>query len=592
VIDVAEWALLVLLLALAVVHREWLAAIWFRVEDPRTVACFRVALGAVLLWHLVEAAPLHEYLYTDIGLTSDKYALKRTPGMWRFMTNLDAHTVEIYMGALWISCAAFTLGLATPITKWLTYALFMATVWRADTMIGDHFFTRLLFPLCFARCGEVYSVDAAWLAWRARRRGAQPDGPRAIPAWPRYLLLIQLAVIIGAPGLTKFGSMWERGDTLYYLFISPRFLPEPLTAPVWELARVFGTNLFRVATWGARAWQILFPLVLVGIVTRHARMLGDSMPAPKRASMIAAAVVFALIGSTLVALAFLLWPNEIGPAKLTVLGLGVVCLVWPLSVRLAHRIPARVRPWLVGRRVWGTGFVIFAGTLACLYIADFTVVILAAVVLLFDGEEIGKLLSHGPRPAQPIMAPQRGVGGRAKRAAVAIFCWWHVTAMLGASLHTNPKRDDPRSSWREHLDAPFLYWTNTTVFTQHHMMFANGAPTRHPQLDISVQQPGAELVWIGDGLDLDDDPRFDEQANIRRELETEERWQFRHARWICRERGLVDGTTLTYWLTPHVLPTPVALARDGVEQARLDAETWTESRVISVNVCPDGKRLK
>jgi hypothetical protein len=348
-----------------------------------------------------------------------------------------------------------------------------------------------------------------------------------------------------------------------------------------------GTNLFRVATWGALAWQILFPLVLVGIVTRHARMLGDSMPAPKRAATIAAAVVFALIGSTLIALAFLLWPNVIGPAKLTVLGLGVVCLVWPLSVRLARRIPERVRPWLVGRRVWGTGFVIFAGTLACLYIADFTMVILASVVLLFDGEEIGKLLSRGPRPARPIEAPQPSVGGRGKRAAVVIFCWWHVTAMLGASLHSNPT-DDPRSSWRERLDAAFLYWTNTTVFAQHHLMFAGGAPTSHAQLDISVQQPGAELLWIGDGLGLDDDPRFDEQANIRRELGTEKRWRHRHARWICRQRGLVDGTTLTYWSTRHVLPTPAALARDGIEQARLDAETHTEIEMLSVNVCPDG----
>jgi hypothetical protein len=312
------------------------------------------------------------------------------------------------------------------------------------------------------------------------------------------------------------------------------------------------------------------------------------MPAPKRATMIATAVVFALIGSTLVALALLLWPNVIGPAKLAVLGLGVVCLVWPVSVRLARRIPVRVRPWLVGRRVWSTGFLIFAGTLACLYIADFTMLILAAVVLLFDGEEIGKLLSRDPRPAQPTGAPQRGLAARSKRAAVAIFCWWHVTAMLGASLHTN-LTDDPRSSWRARLDVPFLYWTDTTVFAQHHLMFASGAPTFHTQLDISVQQPGAELLWIGDGLGLDHNPRFDEQANIRRELEREKRWRLRHARWICRQRGLVDGTTLTYWSTRHVLPTPVALARDGIEQARLDAETHTESRVLSVNVCPDGK---
>lgn len=98
-------------------------------------------------------------------------------------------------------------------------------------------------------------------------------------------------------------------------------------------------------------------------------------------------------------------------------------------------------------------------------------------------------------------------------------------------------------------------------------MFASGAPTGHAQLDVSVQQPGAELG-------------------------TEKRWRLRHARWICRERGLVDGTTLTYWSTRHVLPTPVALARDGIEQARLDAETHTESQILSVNVCTGGKSLK
>ena len=96
------------------------------------------------------------------------------------MIGLDAQTVQIYMAILWMSCAAFTLGLATPISKWLTYALFTGSVWRADTMIGDHFFTRLLFPLCFARCGEAYWLDG----WIARRRGLRPNGPRRIRRGP------------------------------------------------------------------------------------------------------------------------------------------------------------------------------------------------------------------------------------------------------------------------------------------------------------------------------------------------------------------------------------------------------------------------
>ena len=77
-------------------------------------------------------------------------------------------------------------------------------------------------------------------------------------------MMMQLATIYFYTGCAKTGGIWAAGDSLYYALNLDHFY----RAPPQLLSSLFGTNLFRLMTWGVHVWQIGFPLVLVGLVAR------------------------------------------------------------------------------------------------------------------------------------------------------------------------------------------------------------------------------------------------------------------------------------------------------------------------------------
>src|SRR5690606_33720314 len=85
---------------------------------------------------------------------------------------------------------------------------------------------------------------------------------RRIPAWPRLLMILQLATIYVYTGSAKTGAVWLRGDTLYYALNMDHFY----RVPPHYLSAIFGTNAFRVMTWVVHVWQCAFPLMVVGLI--------------------------------------------------------------------------------------------------------------------------------------------------------------------------------------------------------------------------------------------------------------------------------------------------------------------------------------
>lgn len=87
-----------------------------------------------------------------------------------------------------------------------------------------------------------------------------------ITAWPRYLIIMQLVCIYFATGLYKTGSVWKRGDALYYALNMDHFYRfEGFTQ--WTSA-LFSDNLFRLMTWVTWFWERGFPLILLGLVLK------------------------------------------------------------------------------------------------------------------------------------------------------------------------------------------------------------------------------------------------------------------------------------------------------------------------------------
>jgi hypothetical protein len=63
-------------------------------------------------------------------------------------------------------------------------------------------FRVVLVILALSRCNARWSLDA----WVARRLGRPP--PAEVPAWPRYLLMLQLVWIYFSGGMNKAGAEW------------------------------------------------------------------------------------------------------------------------------------------------------------------------------------------------------------------------------------------------------------------------------------------------------------------------------------------------------------------------------------------------
>jgi hypothetical protein len=144
----------------------------------------------------------------------------------------------------------------------------------------DTVYRSFWFILLFAKTGHAWSVDN-WVRCKLLRKkglldepgasASEEDGPsnslqpvyRRIPAWPRYLFMLQLSAIYITTGAVKTGSVWTEGDSLYYALNMDHFYRfEGFTQ--WVSA-IFGLNLFRVNSWVTHYWERLFPLVLLGV---------------------------------------------------------------------------------------------------------------------------------------------------------------------------------------------------------------------------------------------------------------------------------------------------------------------------------------
>jgi hypothetical protein len=552
-LDIAAWALVVLVAALLVIHRRLLAAIWWRTEDPRIVAVFRICVGAMLLVHLIDLAPLIEWLYSSEGLATGEQARAMWGrGRWSLLYEFDSPAfVRAYARVQWVACAAFMVGFATPITKWLTWLLFMMMLARNGVDAGgDHVFASYLFYLCLSRCGESYSVDA----WIRRRRNPEIAAHRAIPGWPRNLMLLQLVPMMCGNGLAKSGNMWGNGDTLYFALNRPFG-----GTPNWAMSELFGTNLFRVMTWGAHVFEILFPLAIVGAVIEFARRHPVEPPSPTARRL--GYVLFVAIGIDCIALAYLRWgvkPHL--PFVLTVLA-GLVIACAPLTVRLVRRMPEAARRWLFGPEVWAAILALFgAQLLFFVRIGEWTGVTMCAAILLFPGPAQPPVL---PPPADGPSAPARG-RQRVARTFIALLCGLHVVAVATMVL----PHAKPTATWRVKAELPLWYWIKLTVVTQHWQMFAPGSTKMWQIGDVQVmlRDDRGESIPIGDGLRGADERRLKARSNLAKH----ERYQKLHARWVCRNVALADGShdyTVELYLVTERMPTPEELVDYGVDEA-------------------------
>ena len=239
------------------VARAWRAWLdWTsRKEPPTQLALVRIALGLVVFFDLVQTRSLGiiDALWSP---PPDGYAL--SSGL---LGPVDAHVV-------WAICAVAALAVAFGAgTRVACLVLVVLTAHTAsiaeDSESGfDQALRVVLVILALSRCNARWSLDAVV----ARKLGRPPPGE--VPAWPRYLIMLQLVWIYFSGGQNKAGAEWGPFggfSALANAVADPhagRFDPS-WVAPLYPLTQI--------ATALTMAFELGAPLYLVFVYFRATR---------------------------------------------------------------------------------------------------------------------------------------------------------------------------------------------------------------------------------------------------------------------------------------------------------------------------------
>ncbi len=242
-------------------------------EDPRTLGLVRIGVGLCLFGDLATLLPHVAYLYGDAGVAP---AATRCGGELQGLSLLcllpgeGAATLILAVGSL--AALALALGLWSRVSSWLALVVLIGIVLRNPLpLAGQQVLGSFLFLLCVSRCGAAYSLDNLRRCRRLRAAGRLDDDDEAnatyrpIPAWPRWLMILQLTVAFTVNGWAKTGPSYVKGDSFFNLLANDRFH----RFPPWGYLRLFGDNVLRLATWIAWWFERLFPLAALGLVLRR-----------------------------------------------------------------------------------------------------------------------------------------------------------------------------------------------------------------------------------------------------------------------------------------------------------------------------------
>ncbi len=463
---------------------------WLEREDPRSIGLYRIVFGFFVLANMNDFYEYFTFLFTDEGIftadvarhvhargqfkgfgdgfTDDEpWGFFDARAVWEFAKGhkysllyfWDSPTFfRWHMGAFYVASAAFIVGFRTRTAGVLTWFLMNSIFFR------NHLFwegTELVYRvflayLICAKSGHAYSVDN-WLRCRKLDRAkmlSKPGGPgggaglapdddhpkgleaiyRMIPAWPRRLMMIQLGYVYAATGILKNGSVWAKGDAIYYAWNMDhfyRFHPQQITA-------LFGTSLLRLATWFTHWGEAFFAVVLLSVFYWWSRAQGFAPPTGLRKIGIRACLATVL--AVAIALIWVTWPVHYAPnffpkgqdpegltsRWIFVSGFAGVLiglyLLWLrlgrkplLTIRKLPKIGELAEPikinqdwvmrWVFGRRMWIPWHVsVMGGIFVLMNIGQFQTAMLSNTIIFFTGVEValfGRFLARNAHRAIP-----------------------------------------------------------------------------------------------------------------------------------------------------------------------------------------------
>jgi len=219
--------------------------------DPRALAAFRIAVGALILVDLLLRARSLRAFYTDAGVLPRPALREAFP----LFSRLSIHALS---GAAWVQVALFCLagaaalallvGYRTRLALLISWVLLVSLQARNPFVLngGDVLLRRVTFWALFLPLGARWAVDAD-------RRAADRVVGVASAA-----VLLQVVVVYPVNAVLKLqGEEWLAGEAVRYVFSLDQF-----TTPLGA-ALTGAPTLLRVAAWGWLALVCASPLLVL-----------------------------------------------------------------------------------------------------------------------------------------------------------------------------------------------------------------------------------------------------------------------------------------------------------------------------------------
>ena len=238
---------------------RWWVNLTSEVEHPRVLAAIRIAVATMLLWDFLSIGyyDLVTVLFAPepAGGVSNLLQWKKIPWVYQVFPPTAGTAWAVYLTVV-LSATSLLLG-------WFsrTSALILLVAYAQTALItpaGDRgidlLLRNVLMILACSRCGNTWSADAWW-----NTRSWAGDGS-PVPAWPRYILILQLVVMYFTAGIAKFSMPWMPMGGYSALFL---LLQDPAVARfdfAW-LERVY--PLTQIATGITINWEYSAPVLLL-----------------------------------------------------------------------------------------------------------------------------------------------------------------------------------------------------------------------------------------------------------------------------------------------------------------------------------------
>jgi hypothetical protein len=238
------------------VIRWWVDA-WSREERPEVLGLVRAGVGFVILGDLLEVWRLGLVVPLMAGPAAGGLAGGRG-GWWADLVGTDA------AAAGWLHLAMVGLALALALGLGSRVAAFglmlLSAQWAQLLPEGDRAIDLLLrnalLVLALSSAGEAWSVDA-WLSTGSARGSGRPR-----PAWPRYLLVLQIVVMYFTAGVQKYGQHWWPWGGFSALYVILHDWSYARGSFDWLGHEPFYAST-RLATAVTLVWQWSYPIVLL-----------------------------------------------------------------------------------------------------------------------------------------------------------------------------------------------------------------------------------------------------------------------------------------------------------------------------------------